>query len=91
MLTPSGVGMVEDGEWADMEDTVDTADTVDTVDTVDGVDTAIDMDGVDMDDTADGTAVNSTTATWRIFNQPLSCKAITIKPFDVLFLHKFEK
>jgi len=82
MLTPSGVGMVEDGEWADMEDTVDT---------VDGVDTAVDMDGVDMDDTADGTAVNSTAATWRMFNQSLSCKAITIKPFNVLFLHKSQK
>ena len=85
MLTPSGVGMVEDGEWADMEDTVDMVDTVDTVDT------AIDMDGVDMDDTADGTAVNSTAATWRMFNQSLSCYAITIKPFKVLFLHEFQK
>jgi hypothetical protein len=86
MLMPSGVGTVEDGEWADMEDTVD------TVDTVDGVDTAIDMvDGVDMDDTADGTAVNSTTAIWRMFNQSLSYKVIAIKPFNVLFLHKFQK
>jgi hypothetical protein len=85
MLMPSGV-MVEDGEWEDMEDTVD------TVDTVDGVDTAIDMvDGVDMDDTADGTAVNSTTATWKMFNQSLSYNAIAIKPFNVLFLHKVQK
>jgi hypothetical protein len=78
MLMPSGV-MVEDmEEW------------VDTVDTVDTVVTAIDMvDGVDMDDTADGTAVNSTTTTWRKFNQSLSYKAIAIKPFNVLFLYKF--
>ena len=82
---PSGV-MVEDGEWEDMEDTVD------TVDTVDGVDTAIDMvDGVDMDDTADGTAVNSTTATWKMFNQSLPYKTIAIKPFNVLFLHMVQK
>ena len=79
--------MVEDGE-ADMEEGVDMVDTVDTVDTV--VTATIDMvDGVDMDDTADGTAVNSTTATWRMFNQSLSYKSIAIKPFNVLFLHTF--
>jgi hypothetical protein len=92
MLMPSG-----DGEWADMVDTEDTEvtevteDTVDTVDTVDTTTTDI-MDGMDMEDTAaDGTAVNSTTAAWRMFNKPLSYTATAIKPFDVLFLCQFQK
>jgi hypothetical protein len=82
MLKLSGV-MVEDGEeWADMEDTVDTVDTVDTAEDM--------VVGVDID-TAAGMAVNSTTATRRMFNQSLSYKAIAIKPFNVLLLHKFQK
>jgi hypothetical protein len=49
------------------------------------------VDGVDIDITVDGMAVNSTTATWRMFTQSLSYKAVTIKPLNVLFLHKFQK
>jgi hypothetical protein len=40
--------MVEDGEGPNMEDTVDTAEEM--------------VDGEDIEDTADGMAVNSTTA-----------------------------
>jgi hypothetical protein len=87
MLMLSGVGMVgmvDMEEWEDMEDTVDTvAATVDTAE-----------DGVDIVTTttaADGMAVNSTAATRRMFNQSLTYKIMAIKPFNMLFLHKFQK
>jgi hypothetical protein len=76
MLMPSGVGMVEDGEGAGMEDTVVTEEDM--------------ADGEDTEDTADGMAVNSTTEAWRMFNMSLLYNAIAIKLPNVVVIHTLQ-